>query len=90
MHHYVFVRTTIDLPKELHRALKARAGLTGITFRELVQSLIEQGLRTPTAVSSLTTSEPPIIIVANGIPIPAVSRQELMQSEEDEDTAKYA
>lgn len=90
MHHYVYVRTTIDLPQDLHRALKARAGLTGVSFRELIRSLIEQGLRAPAMTSLSGRTEPPVIIAANGMPIPAVSRQDLMQAEEDEDTAKYA
>jgi hypothetical protein len=41
MHQDAFMRTTIDLPENLYRTLKARAGLSGITMRQLVQQLIE-------------------------------------------------
>jgi hypothetical protein len=39
------MRTTVDLPDDLYRALKARAALSGTTMRELIRRLIEQGLR---------------------------------------------
>ncbi|HKW18139.1 MAG TPA: hypothetical protein VJO35_11595 [Terriglobales bacterium] len=84
------MRTTIDLPEELHRALKARAGLSGITFRQLVKSLIEIGLRAPTPASSSIRRAPPVIIASQGVPIPAVPRHELMDAEDAEDAEKYA
>jgi len=41
-----FVRTTIDLPDELHRALKKQAVQRGLTLREMAGRLLEQGLTT--------------------------------------------
>jgi hypothetical protein len=38
------MRTTIDLPDETFRQLKARAALSGLKLKELVTQLIERGL----------------------------------------------
>jgi hypothetical protein len=86
------MRTTIELPDDLYRALKARAGLTGVTLKRLVQRLIEQGLRSPTggAVPGERHGPPPVIIPARGLSIPAVSGEELARLEEEEDEAKHA
>ena len=49
------MRTTLDLPDELMRHLKARAALEGRSLRELTQELIERGLRAPTPVAVAAT-----------------------------------
>lgn len=87
------MRTTIDLPDELYRNLKARAALSGISLRELLQGLIEQGLCAGAPASSSTAARrepPPVIIAPKGVPIPAVSRRELQEVDESEDEAKHA
>lgn len=86
------MRTTIDIPDGLYRSLKARAGLSGTTLRELIQQLIEQGLRSPAEprASARPRLPPPVIIEPRGVPIPAVSRDDLMRMEEEEDEAKNA
>jgi hypothetical protein len=86
------MRTTIDLPDDLYRALKARAGLSGTTLRQLVKRLIEQGLHSPTDAVALARRHgpPPVIIPPRGVPIPAASRAELARMEEEEDEANYA
>jgi len=85
------MRTTVDLPDDLYRALKARAGLSGVTLRHLIQRLIEQGLRYPVSPHSVKTREaPPVIIPARGVPIPAISRGELARMEEEEEEEKHA
>lgn len=85
------MRTTVDLPDGLHRALKARAGLTGVSVRELVQQLIERGLRAPTEADARGRREPPPVIIApRGVPIPALSREEVHRIEEEEDAEKNA
>jgi plasmid stability protein len=38
------MRTTLDLPDELFRTLKARAALEGTTLKEIVQRLVRAGL----------------------------------------------
>jgi len=76
------VRTTIDLPEDLYRALKARAALTGVTLRELVRRLIEQGLGRPVGEKRPADHRdpPPVIIPPRGKPIPAVPRARLLAS----------
>jgi hypothetical protein len=87
------MRTTIDLPDNLYRTLKARASLSGVTLRELVQRLIEQGLRGPTEAPADQKRHPlpppPVIIPPRGVPIPALTSAELRRIEEEEDEAKY-
>ena len=50
------MRTTLDLPDELLRHLKARAALQGCSLRDLTLELIERGLRAPARAQ---TAEPP-------------------------------
>ena len=91
MHHDAFMRTTIDLPESLYRTLKARAGLSGITLRQLVQQLIEQGLRSPrAALGEGRHVPPPVIVPPRGVRTPALSREEIRRIEEEEDEAKHA
>ncbi|HXG03045.1 MAG TPA: ribbon-helix-helix protein, CopG family [Candidatus Binatia bacterium] len=87
------MRTTIDLPDDLYRALKARAALSGTTLRELVRRLVEQGLRQPSAPPGPGASRrqpPPVIIQPTGRPIAALSRDRVRRLEEEEDEAKHA
>ena len=41
------MRTTLDLPDELMRNLKARAALEGRSLRDLVLELVTRGLQAP-------------------------------------------
>ena len=85
------MRTTMDLPDELYRALKARAALSGVTLRGLVLRLIESGLRAPAREADRARrGPPPVIIAPSGVPIPAVSRRQLRGLEEEEDERKHA
>ena len=85
------MRTTIDLPDDLYRILKVRAGMNGVTLRALVQHLLEQGLRSPRSdPSPERRAPPPVIIPPRGVPIPALSRAEIRRIEEEEDEAKHA
>jgi len=86
------MRTTIELPDDLYRTLKARAGLSGDTLRHLVQRLIEQGLRSPTsgAAPAKRPGPPPVIVPPRGALIPALSPAELTRMDEEEDEAKHA
>ena len=91
-HRIAFVRTTIELPDGLYRALKARAALNGVTLREVVRSLIELGLRSPVATRPETVARrepPPVIIPPRGVPIAAIPRDERTRLEEQEDEAKH-
>jgi hypothetical protein len=86
------MRTTIDLPENLYRSLKARAALSGLSLRELIRRLIEQGLRSPGPGPGARglREPPPVIIPARGVPIPALSQAERLRLEEAEDEAKHA
>ncbi len=53
------MRTSLDFPDPLFRHLKARAALEGTSFRDLVLSLIEQGLAAPPRVAAPSPAELP-------------------------------
>lgn len=85
------MRTTIDLPDELYRTLKARAAVRGVTLRELIQGLIEQALSTAApAVDPRQRQDPPVIIPSTGRPLPDLSPEALHRLEEEEDLERYA
>lgn len=87
------MRTTIDIPDELYRTLKARAALSGVTMRDLIRNLVEHGLRqpgTPADPARGRREPPPVIIPCRSVPIPAISRADLVRLEEEEDEAKHA
>lgn len=87
------MRTTIDLPDDLYRALKARAALSGVTMRDLVRRLVEQGLRQPIGAieaPAVRRDPPPVIIPPHKVPIPAISLSRLRRFEEEEDEAGHA
>jgi hypothetical protein len=92
MHQYAFMRTTIDLPDDLYRTLKVRAGMSGLTLKQLVPQLIEQGMRSQRSepISATRRAPPPVIILPRGVPIPARSREEISRIEEAEGEAKHA
>ncbi len=87
------MRTTIDLPDDLYRALKVRATLTGVTLRQLARQLLEQGLRQPGSGQEMAPRRrepPPVVLPARGVPIPAQPRAELRRLDEEEDEARHA
>jgi hypothetical protein len=87
------MRTTIELPDELHRKLKAQAALKGLPVRELVMRFIDQGLQSfissPVEVKK-RQQPPPVIIPSSGKPIHPISKFKLKRIEEMEDEAKYS
>ncbi|CAN5739242.1 hypothetical protein BH23CHL8_BH23CHL8_12740 [soil metagenome] len=87
------MRTTIDLPDELYRTLKARAALTGSTLRDVIHELITQGMRQPPRDGPRrggTAEGPPVVITPQNIPIPAVDAAQRRRIEELEDEARLA
>ena len=85
------MRTTIDLPDDLYRTLKARAAFGGTTLRALILQLVEQGLRQPeTRADTGRRKPPPVIVAPRGVPIGSLSAVELRRIEEEEDEARHA
>ena len=87
-HRYADMRTTIDIPDDLYRTLKTRAALSGSSLRDVIQQLLESGLRQAEAPLPRSTADrppPPVIISASGSPIPALTSGELKQLEEEEE-----
>jgi hypothetical protein len=91
-HQNASIRTTIDIPDDLYRTLKARAGLNAVPLSELVRRLIEQGLHSgaPESGPRKKFGPPPVIIPARGKPIHATPRADLVRMEEEEDEVKHA
>lgn len=83
------MRTTIDLPDELYRTLKARAAISGVTLRELIQGLIEQGLGAagPPPASG-ERPDPPVAIPSSGRTISFTS-EDIHRLEEEDDLERY-
>ena len=48
-------RLTLDLPEELHRALKVRSAQLGAPMAELLRALIDESLRDRTRLERLAT-----------------------------------
>lgn len=97
------MRTTLDLPDETFRRLKAQAALRGFKLKELVAQLIDRGLAEgavdpPTARTGSSKSQPglaqnpypiPIAREADGTVTPHLSNQQLHAILDDEDLAQY-
>ncbi len=79
------MRTTVDIPDDLYRRLKARAALRGLKVKELMASYLERGLREMPDRGAAGRSEPPVIVPPRGVPIPALSRAELARIDEEEE-----
>jgi len=86
------MRTTLDIPDELYRSLKARAALAGTPLRDIVARLIDLGLRADHSAAAPKPRRelPPVAIPRSGVVIPALSREEMARAEEAEDEARLA
>lgn len=65
------MRTTLDLPDELMRHLKARAALEGRSLRDLVLELVERGLKAPAAPTAPTPVGLPTVRLGRPMVLPA-------------------
>jgi hypothetical protein len=87
---YVFVRTTLDLPDELFRQVKAKAALEGATLKQTLTRCIESGLRQPARLSGQPARRSPLPVVpkrGKGV-IPNLTAELQARLEEEEDLAK--
>ena len=87
------MRTTIDLPDDLFRQVKAKAALSGAKLKDLIAYYIERGLRendsAPLVQPRQRSPLPLIREAATGKPISAFSNAELAEIELAEDIAKH-
>ena len=85
------MRTTVDLPDDLYRRLKARAALGGLRVRELMTHYLERGLESlPDESADQPRSQPAVAVPRTGKPIRALSRAQLQRIEDDEEVARNA
>lgn len=81
------MRTTVDLPDDLYRAIKARAALAGLKVRELMAQYLIEGIRG--AEETERTERPtefPVVIPPLGrrIPLASSAQMEELLDEESE------
>lgn len=81
------MRTTLDLPDEIFRQLKAEAALRGLKLKELVTQFIAAGLTLGSRpeASSRSRSPLPLVRPATGVTHPALSNaaiEEILTAEE--------
>jgi hypothetical protein len=84
------MRTTLDLPDELSRQVKAKATLDGTKLKDLLTRYVESGLRqsTPPAGPPLKRSHLPVIQAKGKRAIPNLTSELQAKLEEEEDLAK--
>jgi hypothetical protein len=84
------VRTTLDLPDELFRRLKAKAAMEGAKLKDLLTLYIERGLQQThqTAAPLARRSRLPVINCRRNLTIPNLTPELQAKLEEEEDHAK--
>jgi hypothetical protein len=84
------MRTTIDLPDELLRQVKARAALDGLKLKDLITRFVEQGLKqgAPAPAVRRRRSELPVIRKATGRTLPALSNADIDRLLADDEIAR--
>ncbi|MEO7416555.1 MAG: hypothetical protein ABI163_05810 [Thermoanaerobaculia bacterium] len=85
------MRTTIDLPDDLFRQVKARAALDGLRLKDLITRFVEQGLRqgalSSTAPPRRRRSELPIAREGTGRTLPGLTSAEIHRILEEEEAS---
>ncbi len=82
------MRTTIELPDELFRQVKAKAALEGLRLKDVIARYVEQGLRgapSPAPPHRRRRSELPVARAATGRtlrPLSNADAQRLLDEEE--------
>ncbi len=64
------MRTTLDLPDDLMRNLKARAALEGRSLRDLMLTLVERGLQAPAAPPTSPALDLPTVRLGRPLALP--------------------
>ena len=82
------MRTTVDLPDELLRQVKAKAALDGMKLKDLIIRFVQQGLRQgapPVAPLRRQRSELPVVRAATGRTLPALTNVDVQRMLEEEE-----
>jgi hypothetical protein len=82
------MRTTIDLPEDLLRQVKAKAALDGMKLKDLITRYVEQGLReaSPSKIPfGRRRSELPVSRVATGSTLPSLTNVEIQRILDEEE-----
>lgn len=87
------MRTTLDLPDETFRRLKAEAALRGFKLKELVAQFIERGLAAGADQPEPVRQRSPLPVAIRRDPnaplTPALTNAQLYAILEEEDIAQY-
>ena len=83
------MRTTLDLPDELFRQLKAKAALQGAKLKDLLTRYVETGLR-QSVPQLLSRSKLPVIKGRGTRVVPNLTAQRQSKLEEKDDLAKLS
>jgi hypothetical protein len=85
------MRTTLDLPDELFRRVKAKAALEGAKLKDLLARCIESGLRQTAQLTGppASRSKLPIIKRKGKRAIPNLTSELQAKLEEEEDLATF-
>jgi hypothetical protein len=81
------MRTTLDLPDELFRQLKARAALLGTSVKTLLTSYVENGLRQTSRPTARRRSALPVIPRGRKV-VATVTADVMARMDDEEDRAK--
>ena len=86
------MRTTIDIPDEVFRQLKAKAALNGQSLRELLTAFIRAGLKKSSAHGSARRgrSKLPTIRSKGNWVVPNLTSELQQKLDEEEDLTRYA
>lgn len=89
LYEYAFMRTTLDLPDELFRQVKAKAALDGRSLKELVTDFIASGLRDAATTGARKRSRLPVIKQSGRHKVPDLTPELQARLDEEEDLAKH-
>ncbi len=84
------MRTTIDIPDDLFRQVKASAALRGLKLKDLIAEMLEEGLAKPPS-SALGHKRPIPVVIPSEYKVPALTNaqiEELLLQEELERVGK--
>jgi hypothetical protein len=82
------MRTTLDLPDELFRQVKAKAALEGAKLKDLLTRYVENGLRQPAPARPAGRSKLPVIKARGNQRVAPLTSRRQAQLQGEDDRAK--